>query len=87
MLCIHECLHGAHSGIKKKKTMFCASYKKEQPKEPLISHKIPSHPCGTVGSDIFHFDDRDYLCTVDYYSSYLEIDPSKTRPPAKSSIP
>ena len=79
---IHECLHGAHSGIKKK-TMFCASYKKEQPKEPLISHKIPSHPCGTVGSDIFHFDNRDYLCTVDYYSSYLEIDPLKDKTASK----
>ena len=57
----------------------CASYKKEQPKEPLISHKIPSRPWETVGFDIFHFDNRDYLCTVDYYSSYFEIDPLKDK--------
>ena len=57
----------------------CASYKKEQPKEPLISHKIPSRPWETVGSDIFHFDNRDYLCTVDYYSSYFEINPPKSK--------
>ena len=61
----------------------CASYKKKQPKEPLISHKIPSRPWETVGSDIFHFDNRDYLCTVDYYSSYFEIDPLKDKTPSK----
>ena len=55
----------------------CTSYKKEQLKEPLISHNIPSRPLETVGSDIFHFDNRDYLCTVEYYSSYFEIDPLK----------
>ena len=44
----------------------CASYKEEQPKEPLISYKIPSRPWETVGSDILLFDNRDYLCTVDY---------------------
>ena len=58
----------------------CASYKKEQPKEQLMtSHKIPSRPWGTVGSDIFHFDNRDYLCTMDYYSSYFEINPLKDK--------
>ena len=53
----------------------CTSYEKEQRKEPLISHKIASRPWETVSSDIFHFDNRNYLCTVDYYSSYFEIDP------------
>ena len=52
----------------------CTSYEKEQPKEPLISHKIPSHPQETL---IFHFDKGDYLCTMDYYLSYFEIDPLK----------
>ena len=56
------------------KCAVCATYQKEQPKEPLISHKIPTRPWETVGRDLFHFKDRDYLCTVDYYSSYFEID-------------
>ena len=55
------------------------SYKKEQLKKPLILHKIPSRPRETVGSDIFHVDNRDYLCTVDYYPSYFEIDPLKDK--------
>ena len=50
---IHKCPHGAHSGIKKKNRGFVLATREEQSKEPLISHKIPSHPCGTVGSDIF----------------------------------
>ena len=51
----------------------CGTYQKDQQKEPLICHKIPNRPWETVGCDIFHFDNRDYLCTVDYYSSYFEI--------------
>lgn len=61
------------------KCSVCATYQKDQPKEPLISHKIPDRPWETVGSDIFHSEDRDYLCTVDYYSNYFEIDPLKDK--------
>ena len=57
----------------------CATYQKDQQKEPLISHKIPNRPWETVGCDIFHFEDRDYLCAVDHYSSYFEIDQLKDR--------
>ena len=52
----------------------CATYQKEQPKEPLICHKNPSRPLETVRSDIFHFQDKDYLGTVDYYSNYFAVD-------------
>ena len=57
----------------------CATYQKDQQKEPLISHKIPNRPWETVGCDIFHWEDRDYLCTVDYYSSYFEINQLKEK--------
>jgi len=39
----------------------------------LSSLKISNRPWETVGCAILHFDDRLYLCTVDYYSSYFEI--------------
>ena len=52
----------------------CSTYQNDQQKEPLISHKIPNRLWETVGCDILHFDGRDYLCRVDYYSSFFEID-------------
>ncbi|XP_022793604.1 uncharacterized protein K02A2.6-like [Stylophora pistillata] len=61
------------------KCEICASYKKELLKEPLISYEIPSRPWETFGVDIFHFDSGDYLCTVDYYSSYFEMDSLKDK--------
>ena len=57
----------------------CSTYQNDQQKQPLISHKIPNHERETVGCDILHLDDRDYLCTADYYSSYFEIDHLRTK--------
>ncbi|XP_038069824.1 uncharacterized protein K02A2.6-like [Patiria miniata] len=50
-------------------------YQSSQPKEPLISHGIPQRPWGKIGCDLFTLGNHDYLCTVDYYSDYFEIDP------------
>ncbi|XP_068675620.1 uncharacterized protein [Montipora foliosa] len=61
------------------KRTVCATSQKEQPNKPLISHKIPSRHWETAGCHIFHFEDRDYLCTVDYYSKYFEIDHLKLK--------
>ena len=47
--------------------------------EPLTSHKILSRPCEIVGSDISHFHGKDYLCTIDYYSNYFEVDSLKEK--------
>ena len=57
----------------------CATYQKDQQKEALISHKVPNRPWETVGCDISQCEDRDYLCTVDYYSSYFEINQLKDK--------
>ena len=35
---------------------------------------MPEHPWQKVGCDIFTLDEKDYLCTVHYYSGYFEID-------------
>ena len=35
---------------------------------------MPERPWQKVGCDIFTLDEKDYLCTVDYYSGYFEID-------------
>ena len=35
---------------------------------------MPERPWQKVGCDIFSLDEKDYLCTVDYFSGYFEID-------------
>ena len=45
-----------------------------QPREPLVPHEIPSRPWQKVGTDLFLFNGRQYLFTVDYYSSFFEAD-------------
>ncbi|KAI4887128.1 hypothetical protein NFI96_019030, partial [Prochilodus magdalenae] len=52
----------------------CRSVDYKQQKERLISHEIPNRPWAKVGTDLFSFDNKDYLITVDYYSNFWEID-------------
>ncbi|XP_022797523.1 uncharacterized protein K02A2.6-like [Stylophora pistillata] len=52
----------------------CNTFQSAQQKEPLICYEIPQHPWEKIGCDIFTFNNQDYLCTVDYFSDYFEID-------------
>nr|XP_039255975.1 uncharacterized protein K02A2.6-like isoform X1 [Styela clava]XP_039255976.1 uncharacterized protein K02A2.6-like isoform X1 [Styela clava] len=52
----------------------CLRYQRNNRKQPLIPHKVPSRPWAVVGADIFYFDGKDYLLVVDYYSKYPEVD-------------
>ena len=52
----------------------CRKYEKSQPKETLISVESPSRPWERIGVDLFTFDNKDFLITVDYFSNYWEID-------------
>ena len=52
----------------------CNTFQPQQQKEPLISHEIPHRPWEKIASDVFTFNSKDYLCTVDYYSNYFEFD-------------
>lgn len=52
----------------------CRSVDYRQQKETLVPHEIPTRPWAKVGSDLFMFDNKDYLITVDYYSNFWEID-------------
>ena len=51
----------------------CSSYQSSQTKEPLICHEIADCPWQKIGADVFTLDGTDYLCVVDYYSSYFEV--------------
>jgi hypothetical protein len=49
------------------KCSHCQELRNANPKEPLIPHSIPLYPWQVVGTDIFHWQDKDYLLVVDYY--------------------
>lgn len=44
------------------------------PKEPLHPHDITSRPWQKLASDLFMWNGRNFLLTVDYYSRYFEVD-------------
>ena len=57
----------------------CSSYQSNQAREPLVSHEVADRPWQKIGADVFTLDGTDYLCVVDYYSSYFEIDRLETK--------
>ena len=52
----------------------CSTFQNNQQKEPLISREIPARLWQLIAADIFTADGKDYLCTVDCYSNYFEVD-------------
>ena len=52
----------------------CAAHSLKQPAEPLKLHDNPDRPWSKVGIDIFTISGRNYLVTVDYFSSFFETD-------------
>jgi len=51
----------------------CSQYSAKQAKETLMSHKHTDRPWEKVAVDICNLDNKDYLITVDYFSSFWEI--------------
>ena len=52
----------------------CIAHLPSQSKETMISHEIPNRPWQKVGTDLFDWNNKQYLITVDYYSRYFELD-------------
>ena len=52
----------------------CADFQRKQPSEPLIPTETPGLPFMMVGTDLFEFESKTYLLTVDYYSKFIEVD-------------
>ena len=52
----------------------CLTYAPRQQKEPLLSHEVPDRPWAKVATDLFQFENKDYLVTVDYFSDFFEVD-------------
>ena len=49
-------------------------YEKSQSNQPLMPLEIPYRPWERIGVDLFTFDNKEFLFTVDYFSSFWEID-------------
>lgn len=52
----------------------CAEYRPAQPPEPMTQPAKSSRPWEIVSADIFTLNGKDYLLTVDHYSSFFEVD-------------
>ena len=48
----------------------CQEHQKSQPKERLLPHELPTRPWEILGTDLFHFNGREYLIIADYYSKF-----------------
>ena len=44
-----------------------------QPKDNVIQHRVIGKPWEIVETDIFQINDKNYLCIVDYFSTFLII--------------
>ena len=51
----------------------CLEFQQSQPKENIIHHDIPLRPWEVVRADVFHFNNKNYLCIVDYNSKFPVI--------------
>ena len=52
----------------------CAEFQRKQTSEPLIPTETPGLPFMMVGTDLFEFESKTYLRTVDYHSKFIEVD-------------
>ena len=51
----------------------CLKYRNSNPKDPLMSPEIPEYPWQVVASDIFTWNQKDFIVVADYYSHYFEV--------------
>ncbi|CAB3999682.1 retrotransposon-like family member retr-1, partial [Paramuricea clavata] len=64
------------------KCNICQEHQSSNPKESLIESPLPGRPLETVATNLFHWEQKDYLLVVDYYSRYVEVaklDDTKSR--------
>ena len=51
----------------------CQKYQSSNPKEPMVESPLLGRPWELVATDPFHWEQRDFLLVVDYYSRYVEV--------------
>ena len=56
-----------------KKCSICLEFKQTEPKEKTIHNDIPMRPWGVIGADVFQLNNKNYLCIVNYHSTFPVI--------------
>ena len=51
----------------------CLAFQHTQPKEKMIHRDIPMRSWEVLCADVFHFNNKNYLCIVDYHSKFPVI--------------
>ena len=49
----------------------CAEHRSSNPTEPMICSEVPERPWQRVASDLFTWNNLQYILLVDYYSRYF----------------
>ena len=52
----------------------CLERRDSNCKEPLISHPIPERPLQVVSTDLFTWNDQDFIVVVDHFSRFIEVE-------------
>ena len=67
---------GMTSDIKQKVATckICATHRSSNQKEPMIPHEVPERQWQKIASDLFTWEKRQFMVTVDYLSRFFEID-------------
>ncbi len=52
----------------------CREYEISPQRETLLTHDVPERPWQRAGSDLFSWEGKDYMVSMDYYSNFWEID-------------
>ena len=64
----------------------CQEFLNAQPSEPLQQHDIPPGPWHTLATDLFHFDDSEYLLIGDMYTKFPFVRKMPTLCPSRTVI-
>ena len=48
-------------------------FQQMQPNEKIIHHNTPLRLLKVLGADVFHFNNKNYLCIIDYHSKFPVI--------------
>ncbi|CAI6377494.1 unnamed protein product [Macrosiphum euphorbiae] len=56
------------------KCSICQSFRKNNSKEPMTVRDFGDNPWEIVGTDIFQYQNRQYLLIIDYFSKYVDIE-------------